>query len=72
MGKTGERIDKNSPGVISPREFHRFTNAVFEHFGLCKIAEEAEADLRKKCDLSSEEAKEAFTSIDTNHSGVIS
>ena len=38
--KTGERIDKKTPGKVDEKEFFRFANAVFRHFDLCHLAEE--------------------------------
>jgi len=38
--KTGKRIDSKTPGKVDEKEFYRFANAVFRHFGLCHLARE--------------------------------
>jgi len=71
--KTGSRIDSKTPGKVDRREFWEFANAVFEHFGICHLAEKAEEEMYgTKCDLSKEEAEKAFKAIDTNGNGHLS
>lgn len=71
--KTGKAIDTKTPGKVDEHEFWEFANAVFEHFGLCHLVEEAEADQEGHgCDISDADAKAAFAHVDTDNSGIIS
>ena len=77
--KTGKRIDSKTPGKVDEKEFYRFANAVFRHFDLCHLAEEAEAheakaglaQVQKGC-VDKELAHAGFERLDTNHNGSLS
>jgi len=80
---TGAKIDKKTPGKVDEKEFHRFANAIFRHFDLCHLAEEAEAKqaaraapataaLAQADCLTKDETNEGFEYVDTNHNGSLS
>ena len=52
--ETGTKIDSKTPGKVDQEEFYEFSNAVAEHFNLCKeiLKEAADAESDAKFDTA--------------------
>merc|ERR1712195_218103 len=68
----GAKIDTKNPGSVNKKEFHKFSNAVFKHFGMCADAVAARSLAQGPKCVTKAQSNEEYTKLDTDNSDSLS